>query len=1063
MRGAPAVNPSPSAFLLARTSGRTALSPFASRLRSRRAITTAAASRAPSSTIVTTSAPQYRGAATVRITLTPPRTSPTPPFTAAPVSLRDAVAVKRLLPSPLPPPPIPPPSSSSFDAAISAENARLKAVLREASTMLLRYEADRQHALSLESSSREPRSRAKQGRRVRRKSKQQQDGSHPRRKSGARSSFSSRSSNARRGSILSRGSETNRSTNSFDDSDDWSSTASALEQAQVVIVTDHLHDGPFASLAGTAAAVPNSSDSPGALKAWRRVKLKAFAVTAVAKGQTKQTLRRMLRKGAVFLVRTCERNPTSGLSFNAGAWRRCMVMTSTKRVYVQSSRAPSVNGLVAPSGETEVVFRAECITRIHHAALPSELDADQVSESLEMCHGDLRRYFAVSVLSKGVDDLIEFVVIAPVEEGVAAPPPLADVKYAAKARDWVDALKYLAQKRVRTVARKAAKGLGSPRTPRGELTGTTHSRSSSITSMQSENDLSLPEDRTAGEDAGGSPRSAKSTEHGGSTGGGAGGGGDTELRHPLPPHVDDLIRRAAQLIESPLQTPESPLQTPESSMGGTPSPRRDRDGEVSSQAQPHERTKTSASSPTRFQKPTLQPHQVKAMSPLSLSRKTIVRTLASCTAKPTKQQKIILKTALSTSSPAKSGSAMTYDDPFAELDAEAEGESGVQSELLMPFIRVNRHGSVFIGGGAAAIAAELLDIGGEGEGDELLEPKVDRSSPQHTDEEMNLHMRSMNSMSTVNEESELDDLSRNPSGSMQSLLGGRHTPHGVAATLVKVDEDDKEEVTDRGRRFSVDPFVMIGDHEKVERALAEFNENRDESSSDQSCSVIEVESLWTDALGTSTKHQEMVMEKEKEQAAERRRHFTRAMHLFRTVDTDQSGSVDLDELVQIITTSGSSFAAFFDRWVIASQSKGIVLAESLTERARECARELMTEFDTDKNSTLERAEFIRLFKTMWRITDEENSTRAMALFDEVDTNHDGIVTTSELQQIIVSAGSSFALFFERWLASNREKGNPLPLSEKERAHMCAIELMHEFDTDGNGWLDRSEFIRLFRY
>ena len=269
------------------------------------------------------------------------------------------------------------------------------------------------------------------------------------------------------------------------------------------------------------------------------------------------------------------------------------------------------------------------------------------------------------------------------------------------------------------------------------------------------------------------------------------------------------------------------------------------------------------------------------------------------------------------------------------------------------------------------------------------------------------------------------------------------------------------EASDRGRRFSVDPFVL------AEACKAELRENHDEAEASDTgsdgASLAEVFSLWTDALGTSHTHKQMVADAEKKNAVERRRNFTRAMVLFRSVDVDESGSVDLHELEQIITTSGSSFSVFYQNWLQASEEKGHALPASESRRVHLCAVELMQEFDSDKNGTLERKEFIRLFKTMWRLSDDESSTRAMALFDEVDTNHDSLVSIIELRSIINTPGSSFALFFQRWLASNREKGNPLPLSATERADICARELMEQFDANGNGVLERHEFARLFKY
>ena len=313
-----------------------------------------------------------------------------------------------------PPTAAPPPSAS--EVAAVAENERLKAVLKESTWMLLRYEADRQRlveqhearVLASDAAWRAGTS-PRYSRRPRRKSKQKQDignsATTKRRKS--RGSISSTRSSARRRRI-SRGSE--RSSNSFDDSDDWSSTvdvafdggggATAAAAAPPGLAPhrggppEELHRAESngssgSSIAATAAAAAVGGAAGAGSSAlmqgspasvWRRAKLKALAVSKITDSGAKKTLRRMLRLGAVFLVRVVKRAAAPAA---AEPWRRCLVSTSTKRVYVQSSRVTLAGaaglGVGAPRGDTDVVFRAECIALITHGETAAELDAEQVS------------------------------------------------------------------------------------------------------------------------------------------------------------------------------------------------------------------------------------------------------------------------------------------------------------------------------------------------------------------------------------------------------------------------------------------------------------------------------------------------------------------------------------------------------------------------------------------------------------------------------------------------------------------------------------------------------------
>ena len=829
-----------------------------------------------------------------------------------------------------------------------------------------------------------------------------------------------------------------------------------------------------------------------------------------------------------------------------------------------------------------------------------------------MCHGDLRRYFALNVVSATLNVLVELVVLPDnlhasgayasgtlAGEGSASAAAteqhhegVAEEKCAKTASSWVDALKYLAQRRVRTLAAKAKSKVtdgASGNHPSGgggglqsndavshsnangrRLSGTSdvsHSGASATSNtLLSESVFGDGSGTSVGDSASISASvSVSATQElrrvsSGSIGsigfsrradgGGASGVAASLPAMPdevadatmlsLPPQVDDLIRRATVLIESPLCTPASSVASSPKRLGSpqllglspfsVPGPGAKAPGSAARRGDArHARDSNFAPSPPTFSRPatasaaaaggsTAAPKAARGESArahrVSVNRRGLVCIggAGSGGERPGARPGGDVRAAPQQSCAAPS--AQQYADPFAELDAEAEAEGArSKDDLLRPFVRVNRHGSVFIGGsglgdvfggsggdggaiglrgsdggGGNALAALRAmhargSRGGSGDGSEDGNERSDSCSPvffndrlegvneagaldaMPADEQRLRAYLSLNSMSTVLEESDVDELSRYPTAGSLSSMPGRATPKAIVSSLVKVDEDDKMEASDRGRRFSVDPFVLA----QAVKAGGLLRENHDEKveasdmGTDDMSSIAEVISLWTDALGTSHTHKKMVADAEKKNAVDRRRNFTRAMALFRSVDADSSGSVDLSELEHIITTSGSSFSVFFQNWLQASNEKGHALPADELQCVHLCAVELMEEFDSDKNGTLERKEFIRLFKTMWRISDGESSTRAMALFDEVDTNHDGLVSTAELRSIINTPGSSFALFFDRWLDSNREKGNPLPLSSLERANICVRELMAQFDANGDGVLERHEFARLFKY
>ena len=332
----------------------------------------------------------------------------------APIQAAQSAPQPALAPLPPAAPPSPPaapqpsatPAPSASETAAVAENERLKAVLKESTRMLLRYEADRQRladqhearALASNAARHAVTSPREIRRRPRRKSKQKQDvgssATTKRRKS--RGSISSRSSARRR--RISRGSE--RSSNSFEDSDDWSSAREVVfDGGGAASLAPHsggppeeLHRAESNGSSGSsiAAAAGGSGGGGGAgssalvqgspASAWRRVKLKALAVSKITDSSAKKSLRRMLRHGAVFLVRVVS---LSAAPVAAEPWRRCLVTASTKRVYVQSSRvkldASAGLSAGAPRGETDIVFRAECVAQITHGAMPAELDAELVS------------------------------------------------------------------------------------------------------------------------------------------------------------------------------------------------------------------------------------------------------------------------------------------------------------------------------------------------------------------------------------------------------------------------------------------------------------------------------------------------------------------------------------------------------------------------------------------------------------------------------------------------------------------------------------------------------------